>query len=89
MKLLTKSWIEQQFNNFSNKISSVFVKKSDIKEYPPLEPGIYKISTDKHGNISSATPVTKQDIEQLGVVTGYEFLLDEDGYLYSKPKTEG
>lgn len=86
MKFLTKSWIELQFKNFSKKISSVFVKKTDIKEYPPLESGIYKISTDKYGNISSATPVTKQDLLDLGIVTEYEFFLGDDGDLYCEAK---
>lgn len=30
MKFITKSWIQTQFNNFAEKIASVFAKKSDI-----------------------------------------------------------
>lgn len=87
MKFLTKSWIELQFSNFSKKISSVFVRKSDLKEYKPLEPGIYKIATDKYGKISSATPVKKQDLLDFGIVTEYDFEI-KDGYLYYSPKTD-
>lgn len=88
MKFLTKSWIELQFNNFAKKISSVFVKRTELKEYEPLEPGIYKISVDKHGNVSSATPVTKQDLLDFGIITEYEFSI-KNGHLYYSPKIGG
>lgn len=87
MKFLTRSWIELQFKNFSKKISEVFLKKSDLKKYPPMDAGIYKISVDEYGNVSSATPVTKQDLLNLGIVTEYDFEI-KDGDLYYSPKTE-
>lgn len=88
MKFLTRSWLELQLNNFAKKISEIFVRKDDLKKYEPLEAGIYKISTDEYGNVSSATPVTKQDLLDFGIVTEYEFSMDEDGYLYYEPKLE-
>lgn len=88
MKFLTKEWLEKQLENFAEIIGSVFVKKDDLKKYTPIESGFYKISVDEDGNVSSVEPVTKDDIKQLGIVTGYDFTLDEDGNLYYEPKSE-
>lgn len=88
MKFLTKEWLEKQLENFAEIIGSVFVKKDDLKKYTPIESGFYKISADEDGNVSSVEPVTKDDIIQLGIVTGYDFTLDEDGNLYYEPKSE-
>ncbi len=88
MKFLTKEWLEMQLENFAEIIGSVFVKKDDLKKYTPIESGFYKISVDEDGNVSSVEPVTKDDIIQLGIVTGYDFTLDEDGNLYYEPKSE-
>lgn len=88
MKFLTKEWLEKQLENFAEIIGSVFVKKDDLKKYTPIESGFYKISVDEDGNVSSVEPVTKDDIIQLGIVTGYDFTLDEDGNLYYEPKSE-
>ena len=63
------------------------MKKSDLKKYPPMDAGIYKISVDEYGNVSSATPVTKQDLLNFGIVTEYDFEI-KDGDLYYSPKTE-
>lgn len=88
MKFLTKEWLEMQLENFAEIIGSVFVKKDDLKKYTPIESGFYKISVDEDGNVSSVEPVTKDDIIRLGIVTGYDFTLDEDGNLYYEPKSE-
>lgn len=67
---------------FTGKFSDL----TEIPQYTPKESGIYKITVDEQGNISSATPVTKQDLLDFGIVTEYEFFMDDDGYLYYEPK---
>lgn len=61
---------------------------ADIPQYTPKESGIYKITVDEQGNVSSATPVTKQDLLDFGIVTEYDFTVGYDGHLYVKPKTQ-
>lgn len=60
---------------------------ADIPEYQPKESGIYKITVDSAGNISAATPVTKQDLLDFGIVTEYDFNV-KNGELHYSPKTE-
>lgn len=67
---------------FSGKFSDL----TEIPQYTPKQSGIYKITVDEQGNVSSATPVTKQDLLDFGIVTEYEFSMDDDGYLYYEPK---
>lgn len=83
---LTRSWVELQFKNFAKEISEFFVKKDELKKYEPMEADIYKISVDEYGNVSSATPVTKQDLMDFGIITEYEFFLGNDGHLYYESK---
>lgn len=59
---------------------------ADIPQYAPKESGIYKITVDEQGNVSSAVPVTKQDLLDFGIVTEYDFSVGDDGHLYVKPK---
>lgn len=64
-------------------------KFSDLEEIPSYVPhssGIYKIEVDEYGNISSASPVTKEDLLEFGIVTEYDFEI-KDGDLYYSPKT--
>lgn len=68
--------------------TEIFVVKNgkvEVKEYTPYKSGIYKITVDEYGNISSAIPVTKEDIMALGIETGYEFQI-EDNRLFYKPR---
>ena len=62
---------------------------TDIPQYTPKESGIYKITVDEQGNVSSATPVTKQDLLNFGIVTEYDFAVGDNGHLYIKPKGGG
>lgn len=62
---------------------------ADIPQYTPKESGIYKITVDEQGNVSSATPVTKQDLMDFGIITEYDFAVGENGHLYVKPKGGG
>ena len=66
---------------FTGKFSDL----TEIPQYAPKESGIYKITVDRQGNVSSATPVTKQDLLDFGIVTEYEFSVGKDGHLYVKP----
>lgn len=59
----------------------------DVPEYQPKESGIYKITVDSAGNISAATPVTKQDLLDFGIVTEYDFEV-KNGELHYTPKQE-
>lgn len=67
---------------FSGKYSDL----EEIPKYTPAKSGFYKIEVDENGNVSSVTPVTKEDIIGLGVDTGYDFVVGDDGHLYVKPK---
>lgn len=60
---------------------------SEVPEYTPAESGLYKITVDNSGNVSSVTPVTKEDIEELGIVGEYEFEV-RDGSLFYGAKQE-
>jgi len=60
---------------------------TDIPEYQTKESGIYKITVDSAGNISAATPVTKQDLLDYGIITEYEFEV-KNGELHYEPKQE-
>lgn len=59
----------------------------DVPKYTPKESGLYNITVDEYGNVSSVTPVTKEDIMNLGIAAGYEFSV-ENGHLYVTPKQE-
>ena len=50
-------------------------------KYLPVESGIYKIKVDDLGHISSAVPVTKQDIIDADIFPEYDFTVDDDGEL--------
>lgn len=70
---------------FSGKFSDL----TGVPTYTPYQSGIYKITVDSAGNISLATPVTKQDLLDLGIVTEYKFEVGNDGNLYYSPKQLG
>lgn len=80
-------WLDSQLKDFSKRINAVFVKKNDLKKYTTHESGLYKITVDADGNISSAVPVTKEDIVKLGVAYGFDFSIGDDGNLYVTEKS--
>lgn len=67
---------------FTGKFSDL----TDVPKYTPKESGLYNITIDEYGNVSSVTPVTKEDIMKLGIVSGYDFSVGENGHLYVAPK---
>ena len=69
---------------FSGKYSDLV----DIPSYPPKQSGIYKITVDETGHISSAVPVTKQDIIDADIFPEYDFAVDDDGELTYSVKSD-
>ena len=68
---------------FSGKYSDL----SEIPKYTPAKSGLYKITVDSAGNVSAVSPVTKDDLMQLGIITEYEFEVGSDGKLYYSSKS--
>lgn len=67
---------------FKSKIIDFIIKHEyHHPSYTPKQSGIYKITVDDTGHISSATPVTKQDIIDADIFPEYDFTIDEDGEL--------
>lgn len=67
---------------FSGKFSDL----SEVPEYTPAQSGLYKITVDKMGNVSNVILATKEDIIALGIIAEYEFIVGDDGHLYTYPK---
>lgn len=67
---------------FKSKIIDFIIKHEyHHPSYTPKQSGIYKITVDETGHISSAVPVTKQDIIDADIFPEYDFTIDEDGEL--------
>lgn len=67
---------------FKSKIIDFIIKHEyHHPSYTPKQSGIYIITVDETGHISSAIPVTKQDIIDADIFPEYDFTIDEDGEL--------
>lgn len=85
-KILDYTGLSQVINNFKN----LFAFKTDIPEkythptYPPRTSGLYKITVDEQGHVTSVQEVVKSDILDLGIFSDESFELTDDGKLYFK-----
>lgn len=54
MGYVNKNWVQEQFQNFSNKISEVFARKSDVPNFMTYEETVDALNSD---SIQKATKI--------------------------------
>lgn len=76
--LLAKKYIDEKFKTAEN----------IHPQYTPVKSGIYKITVDELGHISSAVPITKKDVIDADIFPEYDFSVDDEGELTYSVKGE-